>query len=667
MATLAFKDYHVTGTINSAAPTTLVVSSDPGFQIGDGIIIATGGEPGQGQRGTFGVGGNWPALSYVDAATMNADATQVKGKFAWVEASGAVYQYDVGTPGAWQAMTYYYIAQSVPKALVTTITNIVGLTFTLADGGGGTTNADVYFDNEPIFNALTGEFDPMPSNDELVIPAGIYAIGQPLRILDKDGLTVRGLGQDTSIIMSPRGTPCVQIKTASGADMTYRDFGILGNARNNGFGFYYTRATGGGGTLVPEDFEFDTAIPGDSFCRGAYFENCTNCEIIDCKATDTWQMAFGAQGGANINATRCSIYMTEPMRAYLQWPFGWADVDGGTITDCVFDSPYLTRGFEDFRSRGLTWTRPVSRNGTFSVNAGGDWLIDSPEILIEDGSMYSPSEQQFTAIGIPIMAIAANVPNILGGFDNGGEIRNPNIVQEGYFNLAELRVLPVITSDDDCPNIRVTGEYPACDAGTNGYIEHPDGLAQNGIIILNTSGGFVDGIRVVGTNSQNVGNISAHVTGTVQNCVADKIYVNTTTQINNITNTEWSALCEIAPVNTAIPVITGTARVGSTLSSTTGTWSGSVVLSYAYQWRRGGVAIDAATSATYVAVTADLDALITCTVTATNVFGPTAATSDPVIVTAATVTTPPAPSNTDSRGHVRRPPPNKLKDTDWCL
>ncbi|MDQ3023821.1 MAG: hypothetical protein M3R04_05470 [bacterium] len=81
-----------------------------------------------------------------------------------------------------------------------------------------------------------------------------------------------------------------------------------------------------------------------------------------------------------------------------------------------------------------------------------------------------------------------------------------------------------------------------------------------------------------------------------------------------------------APVNTVLPVITGTAQAGQTLSATTGTWTG-VGISYTYAWRRGGVAISGATVSTYLLAVADVGATITVTVTATNTGGATVATS----------------------------------------
>ena len=83
----------------------------------------------------------------------------------------------------------------------------------------------------------------------------------------------------------------------------------------------------------------------------------------------------------------------------------------------------------------------------------------------------------------------------------------------------------------------------------------------------------------------------------------------------------------VLPANTVLPVISGTAQVGSTLTTTNGTWTGTPTITYAYQWQRGGSNIGGATGNTYALVTADAGANITCTVTATNAAGNTSATS----------------------------------------
>lgn len=75
------------------------------------------------------------------------------------------------------------------------------------------------------------------------------------------------------------------------------------------------------------------------------------------------------------------------------------------------------------------------------------------------------------------------------------------------------------------------------------------------------------------------------------------------------------------PTNSVAPAITGTAKVGQTLTSTTGTWAGRKTPVLTRQWKAGGVNIPGATAATYVPVTGDIGKTITVEVTGKNDSG----------------------------------------------
>lgn len=83
-----------------------------------------------------------------------------------------------------------------------------------------------------------------------------------------------------------------------------------------------------------------------------------------------------------------------------------------------------------------------------------------------------------------------------------------------------------------------------------------------------------------------------------------------------------------APVNTVAPVVSGTATVGQTLSTTNGTWLGAPAPTFTYQWQRTGVDIGGATSSTYVLVAADYANTIRCVVRATNSVAPAGVTAN---------------------------------------
>ena len=95
---------------------------------------------------------------------------------------------------------------------------------------------------------------------------------------------------------------------------------------------------------------------------------------------------------------------------------------------------------------------------------------------------------------------------------------------------------------------------------------------------------------------------------------------------SDVLSSQTSVVVDIAPTNTAIPVITGTARIGATLTASNGSWTGSPT-SYSYQWKRattsGGTYsnIGLATSRTYELTDTDIGKYIKVAVSAINSAG----------------------------------------------
>ena len=88
-----------------------------------------------------------------------------------------------------------------------------------------------------------------------------------------------------------------------------------------------------------------------------------------------------------------------------------------------------------------------------------------------------------------------------------------------------------------------------------------------------------------------------------------------------------------APVNTVVPVISGTVKRGSALTCSTGTWSNTPT-SYTYQWQSAGSNIGTNSSSSPALSLSDVGNEITCTVTATNAAGSASTTSAYVVVAA---------------------------------
>jgi hypothetical protein len=99
-----------------------------------------------------------------------------------------------------------------------------------------------------------------------------------------------------------------------------------------------------------------------------------------------------------------------------------------------------------------------------------------------------------------------------------------------------------------------------------------------------------------------------------------------------------------APGNTAVPTISGTVQIGSTLTTSDGTWTGTPT-GFTYAWSRcdqGGnscATINGATTKTYTVTQADVGTTLRASVTATNGAGSTEATSVPTALVPALVAT----------------------------
>ena len=84
----------------------------------------------------------------------------------------------------------------------------------------------------------------------------------------------------------------------------------------------------------------------------------------------------------------------------------------------------------------------------------------------------------------------------------------------------------------------------------------------------------------------------------------------------NATMTKISALANLTTAPT--PTISGTAKSGSVLTATAGTWAPATVV-LTYQWERDGSIIDGATASTYKLTAADVGQHITVVVTGQKV------------------------------------------------
>jgi hypothetical protein len=116
-------------------------------------------------------------------------------------------------------------------------------------------------------------------------------------------------------------------------------------------------------------------------------------------------------------------------------------------------------------------------------------------------------------------------------------------------------------------------------------------------------------VAVAGANS-----LTAAACSSVAQCVV----------VDRVGNAFVGTSAQPAPVNTALPVISGTLQDAQTLTTTTGTWSSPDTLAFAYQWQRctstgsSCTSVAGATASSYKLSSADVRDEITVVVSATD-------------------------------------------------
>jgi molybdopterin-binding protein len=119
------------------------------------------------------------------------------------------------------------------------------------------------------------------------------------------------------------------------------------------------------------------------------------------------------------------------------------------------------------------------------------------------------------------------------------------------------------------------------------------------------------------------------------------------------------------PVNTAAPVISGTAAAGDALSCSSGSWTGNPAPTFAYRWLRDGTWIPGATESSYTAQATDAGHSLSCEVYATNIAGNTVGTEHALSagVTIATVSSIGSPSGGSTAPPLSTAPSASLSDS----
>ena len=549
------KGLSCTGSI-SADSDQLTLNTNPGFQVGDPIIIATGGEAGAGERGTVGVGGNWPLKSYADATAMDADTSQVERTFAWLEDTGDVYQWfsgtttysavttyelsarvtyagiayrslidgnvgntpdtsplfweDLGAANAWIQTTSYYTAKVIPRGMTATIDAIDGLVLTLdTNATNDTTDANIYYDNFDVINnfgtslSVAERAATLPATLDLRMPEGNFHVSAGIVFHVRDNWNLYGAGKTKTSLISPDGLPSANVQFALSDYNVVRDFHLIGNVKDKGFGLSWDT--------------FTTEIAVSYTAGGILFNGCNFGIQQDMYVTDVWQKAFGCTFCLDTWCYRTTSFRTAELKKYIQWEFQIANSTGGGCVDCVVDSDFLVAGFEAFGGNGQTFTDCIGRNASISANCAGSFVYDGFVITLETNSQGAAGA--FSSNN-PVININSNIGQNPSGVALGGTISNFTCTHEGAINVGGT-VLRAIVVNAGNPNITMdtaTITHPTCD------INGGTGVDQNSL----GTGLILTDITVIGTNNNtfkgNI-NVAADATYDLGNLTAERIIV----------------------------------------------------------------------------------------------------------------------------------------------
>jgi hypothetical protein len=386
-------------------------------------------------------------------------------------------------------------------ALVATITNVNGNSLTLnREAVAASTNANVYFDNGALINAVLAE--PQNEGFELTFPVGTFATSEKLVHYDQPGWIISGDPVGMTKFFSPKGVGSASFHISNADRTTLRKFTVEGNHGLNGFGFFDHDSAIGGWLDIP---------PG---CYSSHSDDVV-FEEIDC--IDVFMKAAWSEFGSNVTATDCTCVINEPHGSYLaQWFYGASDSLNCTFTNCDFTSPYLNHGFETFRSNNVSFIGCTSTNGVFSSNSSGNFVVEDFDLTVTSLSKYS--ETSFNK-NTPMLNINSNIQPPDAAMLLGGVIENLTIELQDIVDATGNYLKGVVVNADN-PNITIDGTLITYDGDRGAGEIGPFGVISTGdnttVENLTVSGGllhaFVASIDILD--------------GTVTNCTAERIKIN---------------------------------------------------------------------------------------------------------------------------------------------
>jgi hypothetical protein len=305
-------------------------------------------------------------------------------------------------------------------------------------------------------------------------------------------------------------------------------------------------------------------------------------------------MTTSAEG----SVTKVRFYK-DPIFAGAHTVYVWNSL-GTVLAQQVFQNETAS-GWQE-----LTLNTPVqiAANSTFSV---GFSLTDGG-FVYNTGSIANQTSGPLTVVNGYYSETPGSFPNLTNSF---------HYLVDLTFAVQDPTV-PVNSLAPSVTGIARTGETISASTGT--WSGSPTAYAYQWKRSLTSSGSYSD----IPTATSSTYLVSESDVGYFVKAAV--VATNVAGSSSAVLSSQTSVVVDIAPTNTAIPVITGTARTGATLTASNGSWTGSPT-SYTYQWKRantvGGSYTDIApaVNSTYVLTDSDIGKHIKVAVSAINSAG----------------------------------------------
>ena len=216
----------------------------------------------------------------------------------------------------------------------------------------------------------------------------------------------------------------------------------------------------------------------------------------------------------------------------------------------------------------------------------------------------------------PFTRTSNNYPTPFDGYNDTLLVGGPTGAYAGFGGYTDLRNLTTRTVLSTSMSATKVEQY------LNGTLQRSD--------IGNFPYQDVPSIFYVGTRDDRY----THFTGEINEIVVtDELSSSDRGRLESYLGSKWAVSgFPSAPINSVVPVVSGTARNGSTLTTSNGTWTGSPT--HTYQWKRATTSggsysnIASATNVEYVLTDADVGKYIKVSVVATNGAGSASVLSD---------------------------------------